>query len=342
MINQQSQANMLSFIYCSVNSADHVYAIDVTDIARIESVDQMRFDQGKGEIVGWMTDDMERIPVYSLDKLLGYPVELTGISQRVVIFNSTSIPWALLVNGVSSVVQISELQIFSLPEVVINPAANYFQGVIKQDDRLALILTADYLSITNSSVSSRESNSLIRQSYVVNKPQATSFEAINNERLQPSAEQPTQASSPGTLIMFSSGSDQRTSKQISYGLSLSQVAEVIDMSPVLTVPHAPSSVLGLTIWREHVVPVVDLDTHLGLATKPVSPVNRQSQLMIVRGPQPDSFLGFPTEHGVRSKRSPIDHKPCRLTASVKKDYVMGMYEIAGESLVFPDVRAIAG
>lgn len=59
------------------------------------------------------------------------------------------------------------------------------------------------------------------------------------------------------LVLFGIGS-------VIYGVAIESVREVVNPQPVITLPHAPPSVVGVTHHRGEVVPVVDLRHRFGL------------------------------------------------------------------------------
>lgn len=59
------------------------------------------------------------------------------------------------------------------------------------------------------------------------------------------------------LVLFGIGS-------VVYGVAIENVREVVNPQPIITLPHAPPSVVGVTHHRGEVVPVVDLRHRFGL------------------------------------------------------------------------------
>ncbi len=59
------------------------------------------------------------------------------------------------------------------------------------------------------------------------------------------------------LVLFGIGS-------VVYGVAIENVREVVNPQPIITLPHAPPSVIGVTHHRGEVVPVVDLRHRFGL------------------------------------------------------------------------------
>ena len=59
------------------------------------------------------------------------------------------------------------------------------------------------------------------------------------------------------LVLFGLGS-------VVYGVAIERVREVVNPQPVIALPHAPPSIVGVTHHRGEVVPVVDLRHRFGL------------------------------------------------------------------------------
>ncbi len=65
-----------------------------------------------------------------------------------------------------------------------------------------------------------------------------------------------------------------------YGIDISRVREVVELSDVMPVPETPEYILGVTNLRGEVIPVVDLALRLGLGR---SCMNENSKLVVVEG-----------------------------------------------------------
>lgn len=144
------------------------------------------------------------------------------------------------------------------------------------------------------------------------------------------------------IIIFSTRRPELNRTRYIYGLSIVQIPEILRPLPLTAVPGAPDYVLGIVNWRNQTVPIIDLDTRLGLEFKANSFKNTQSRLIIVQGINQDTFVGFPVRPGPRVLSLPIAHKRAIPDNSLDKTMVRGVIEIDNETLIFPNVQRILG
>ncbi|MDM8523354.1 chemotaxis protein CheW [Desulfococcaceae bacterium HSG8] len=144
--------------------------------------------------------------------------------------------------------------------------------------------------------------------------------------------------------------------QIYFLFSIRQVEEIINEVSVQSVPFSPSYIEGVTLWRNHVVPVISLEELLGMETMPdksgfrllstrlitvrilppFSPVENPPLPVSAENPQHLSYAEKRKKEGrimlrvaptIRMVSLPI---PCTPVSSVgwipKRDLVRGVYE----------------
>lgn len=66
---------------------------------------------------------------------------------------------------------------------------------------------------------------------------------------------------------------------VRYAVDILRVREIINPLPVVVMPHAPPTVIGVADHRGEVVPIVDLRRRLGL---PPAPATRRTKWIVVR------------------------------------------------------------
>ena len=345
--------------------------------------------------MGWLPDERGDIPVFSLASRLGRPSKKGSALQRIVVLNPPpqvgspphpphewggvegEQPWALLVDRVSRVIQVPADRVIPLPPIVVNPSADYFQGVIKLDEELILFLAPERLH-PNASLppappqaggsegrpQAGGSEGRPQAEGSEGRPQAEGSEGEAREAASPSSRPPTvgaggQRRSYGQIVVFSIAESHLAEQTLSFGLSISQVPEILNPLPMIPVPAAPAFVLGLVNWRGRPVPVIDLARRLGLAPEAAPSANGRTHLIIARDksyvlpvPNPaegDSskgesnqgvLVGFPVRPAIRVLRLPIAHRPCRRTLPLDQTLTRGIAELENETLVVPDIRGI--
>ncbi len=348
MPNQNQTADTLRLIQCTVG--DETYGLDMSWVRNIQRADRLRpvleaeADNTAG-LVGWLPGHQSNIPVFSLAKRLGTPALAVkgGALQRIIVLPSPTPPsgpkdqgeqlWALLVDHVSQVIQVPTDRFYPLPPVVANPVTNYFEGIIRLEETLILLISPAWLHPDTASNISHSQTTDSESQILTEKPE---FGFKEPESKNPKPEIQNLKSSTGRIMIFSTPHPEPHDQILSFGLSLTQVPEILRSRPLIPVPAAPLFVLGLINWRDRPVPVIDLEARLGLTSQTPPLVNGYSRLMIAR----ETFVGFPIESGVQALRLPLAHQPSSQTLALDQNLVKGMVDIEGATLVLPDIQEI--
>lgn len=367
MSNRIKSTDILSIVRCNVGH--EIYGLDMSWILNIEQTDHLRRVSEKGAsnvgFIGWLPGESSDIPVFSLAKRLGrdYILPIDEDLQRIIILPAPVPPgedrtqedhlWALLVDQVSQVFEVSGERFEQLPEIAINPKRNYFEGVIKTDDELLLFLSPEWLHpdtllyvegiIEKPYSLEAQVNAWINKIEIEQEAYSTKNETTNVKPYQPDQTVTTNgkrlSARLGRLITFSTQKQQANGRPLMYGLSITQVPEILRSLPLTPVPAAPEYVLGLVNWRDRVVPVVDLDARMGLTSSGTTPTYDNSRLIIARG-RNETLVSFPIQPSVRALRLPVPHRPVRQMPEIDKNFVRGMVELEDLTLVIPNIQDI--
>jgi len=372
MLKQTRTTETLRLIRC--DTADETYGLDMSWVRSIQRTDrlrrnpraegpstprQARDNAGSGHSpVGWLPGKEGDIPVFSLASQLGRPspTKEGGALQRIVVLNAGPRPWALLVDRVSQVIQVSADHVVPLPPVVVNPSTDYFAGVIKLDEELILFLSPERLHPDASLSAGRP----------VREAASSSPGPILSTR-SPTASAGGQRRRHGQIVVFSIAEPHPGEQALSFGLSISQVPEILEPLPLIPVPAAPAFVLGLVNWRDRPVPVIALAGRLGLAPEATPSTNGRTRLIIARdksyaqpvpspalspvegvvegsslkeGSNQGRLVGFLVRPAIRVLRLPIAHQLCNRTLPLDQALTRGIVELENETLVIPDIRGI--
>jgi chemotaxis signal transduction protein len=317
--------------------------------------------------------------------------------------------WALLVDRVSQVIQIPADRIVPLPPIAVSPSANYFEGVVKlggeeekasseqgkassgQDQApsgLVLLLSPERLhpgAPTSVGQSQAEASPGQDQASSGQGEEVPPGEV--GAPLAPRLPTATLGQHPhgtggrrpdqGQIMVFSVADPRPGEQPLSFGLSISQINEILYPLPLLPVPGAPPFVLGLINWRDRPVPAIDLGARLGLVPGETSPSdNWATRLIIVRDksqvlPAPSRALpapvgaaqvspvegvvegssskagssqgvlvGFLIQPAIRALRLPLAHQPCSRALPLDQALTRGVVELENETLVIPDIRGM--
>ena len=350
MLNPIKTTDTLHLIRCNVGG--ETYGLDMAWVRTVERMDRLLIDSemtmDEAGFVGWLPSSRGDIPVFSLARRLGRQpssMEITA-QQRIIVLPSPipftrgrveeGRPWALLVDRVSQVIQISGDCFQPLPRITVNPTANYFEGVIRMEESLILFLSPEWLHPDATVAETPPQTFQAQTTQDFTKNGLTKTKEV--KRRQNGWANPKS----GRIMLFSTTKADSDDQPLSYGLSITQVSEVLRPLPLIPVPAAPSFVVGLVNWRKHPVPIIDLDSRLGLEYDPNKKSNRKSRLMIARGTNQNTLVGFFIRPDVQTLQLPIAHRPITRTLAVAPSLVKGMVELEDETLIVPNIPAILG
>jgi chemotaxis signal transduction protein len=268
--------------------------------------------------------------------------------------------WGLAVDRVMQTAQIPKGLIMPLPPIGVNPKEDYFDGVIRLDEQLVLFLAPERMH-PDAHMSSRGEPS---QSNVIRN---NAEEAVVDDLESISISKPLDDSSnghnqkQGQVVMFYLSDQGNQDGAISFGLSITQIPEILEPLPSIPVPSAPSFVLGLLNWRDRPVPLIDLPARLNLPSTDIPSTNGRSRLLIVRDKSRNGFVSNPTngrftkndlsqgvlgafliQPSIRIKNLPIDHQPGNLAHPIRQQLIRGVVELENETLLVPDIQTILG
>ena len=352
MPNQIQTNDTLRLIQCTVG--DETYGLNMSWVRNIQRADRLRpvsrAEVDTAGLIGWLPGLESDIPIFSLANRLGLTDRSAqstspagdGALQRIIVLPSPLPPadpteqreqlWALLVDQVSPVIQIPSANFYPLPAIVADPATNYFEGIISLEEALVLLLSPAWL---HPQESNSESDFEEVSHHIAGSPQMPTTNRPNPANLTPKTQNPK--SSARRIMVFSTSSEDQV---YSFGLSITQIPEVLRPRPLTPVPTAPPFVLGLVNWRDRPVPIIDLDARLGLAPQTKPTANRHTRLIIARGVDQDTFVGFAIQAGVRVLRLPLPHQPISNPLPLDQTLVKGAFDIEGKTLVLPDIQNI--
>ena len=369
MSNQIKSTDTLHIVRCSIGP--EVYGLDTSWVLSIQRVDRLRRVSAKGAgntgFVGWLSSRPSDIPVFSLTTRLGQEESISlqkDLLQRIIILpapapagqnkNKEDHLWALLVDQVSPVFEISGERFHPLPAMTINPKRNYFEGVIRTDKGLLLFLSPEWLhpdtSLYIDGVIEKPHSLEAQLNAHLKQVEADQQKSPSkNERAVVEISQPQDIrtsngkvtrSKQGRLVTFVTDNLQVNGFPMIYGLSITQVVEVLYPLPLIPVPAAPEYVLGLVNWRNRVVPIIDLNARLGLVSTDAVTLTNPSRLIIVRGLNDNELVGFFIQPTMRTVELPIPHRPLTQDVAVDPSGVWGIFQLNEETLIVPNIQDI--
>lgn len=333
-----SEISTLRFIRCTVGS--ETYGLDMSWVRGIQRTDllQRNSETEGGDLatdsgrrpMGWLPRREGDIPVFGLARLLGRASgDALRAASRIVVLNSPTAedqPWALLVDRVSQVIQAPMERVAPVPPAVVNPAKAHFEGVIRLGGALTLLLSPARL----------HPDAVPR----VIPPAAARAPAFQGREQAPATHRDR---GQGQIVVFRTTPPRPGERAIAYGLSITQVPEILRPLSLIPVPGAPGFVLGLANWRDRPVPIVDLDARLGLASEAGVSANGRTRLVIARdrgAGDREMLAGFLIRPAIRTLRLPLAHQASDRVLSLERALTRGVVELEDETLVIPDVGKV--
>jgi purine-binding chemotaxis protein CheW len=271
--------------------------------------------------VGSLAGRRGDILVYSLSGLLRRTFQKTDGGQHIVVLRGADRLWGLLVDRVASLPPVDTAALGPLPRLVVNPQTNFFQGAVKFDKELVLLLNPPQLHPRGATTPAPESSESDPRQRAA-REEVPSGLGVRGPGRQ--------------LVLFSLVAPPAGERPVTFGLPIGQVAEILEPLSVPPVPGAPTFVAGIVNWRERLVPVVDLNHLLGLPSAGGS----RSRLMVVRAAPEPGYLAYFVRPAIRVVRLPLASQPSTRQLPLEPALVRGVVELRKETLVIPDLRRV--
>ena len=392
-MDRPEAADTFSLIRCDL--VDETYGLDMTWVHSIQRVDRLHQNPQAMSLstekhvaaeelppfVGWLPTDEGEVPVFSLANRLGRSSQAAmlererrrGELQRIIVLDrpnlrAEGIPselWGLLVDRVSQTISVPADRVTPLPAAVINPSEAYFSGVVRMGEQLILLLSPEWLHpdkryrTESSRKPEKGSGERPAKEHDAERP----MRGAAPDSSAPKAERRGRRRDSGQIVIFSILGSKTMGRTLSFGLSVSQVPEILEPLPAIPVPAAPAFVLGLMNWRDRPVPLIDMADRLGMNSRPARSADEAARLIIARdkadsGPMDRSqegdrkgtsssggmvegvLAGFLIRPSVQILRLPIEHQAGSRAPSLDLNLARGIVEMHDATLVIPDIGRI--
>ena len=327
---KQAAPQTLRLIRCAIKGEE--YCVEMAAIHSIGRPHQLGFQTSLAGFdlptgaKGWITTQQNKFPVFDLAEQLHLPDAGTpqDVHEGFILFVNAAEPFGLRVERIVSNLEVTPWQIVALPQIIEPGTAKRFKGIVKLDDKWLLFADADKLHRLHAGHLSR-SNQTAR---------VTTSLPVTAQ---------VQRNSAAQIMLFSPAKMLEETIEMPpmvFGLSLTQVQEISHLLPIISVPGAPNYVYGITNWRDVPIPIIDLQTRLGLSQQPVSAqqIDPKSRLLIARAPT--GWLGVPINPQVKAFPLPIPYQRNQQPLSLEQDLVLGVFDLEGSPLVIPDLDAM--
>jgi chemotaxis signal transduction protein len=311
MIHRHEPSQALRFIRCT--AAGETYCLRMLWIRGIRRIEELQQQQDISGVVGWIESDDGPIPVFCLAAQLHPSQEITPRSGKILVLNTSPRPWGMLVDDVDNVIQVETEALFPIPPMVGPLARAWFEGVVKLARDLELVLAPEGLQPETPTASSQPL--LFDQTLDI----IHSVASVSMER-----------GSQRKILLFSTSPDS----DFAFGLSLTQVPQIIQPLPILPLPGAVPHVLGIAEWRGVPLAIIDLSGFMGDTSAAVATDGR---LLIVRVPTQRLCIGVPIQPQVSIRTLPLSHQLISGPTPLQESWIRGKFNLDNATLVIPDI-----
>lgn len=238
----------------------------------------------------------------------------------------------------------------AMPRLAHNDAQPFFRGLVRLDDRIAPEPETDLLAQWNlepsvGAVVDRRRTGIARRAALLICPDGlvhcdSRSTPLPTPNLDLSGMTRHATHYGQQLMLFDFPQVTTEGKRTALAISVTQVVEVMRAEPLLPVPHGPDRLIGLALWRNYFVPVLDLPQQLGLGE--CRPESRK-RIVIARTID-HQLLGFFSGAEIRTLRLPIDaeRRPAKSPEEAgMKGLTRGRFETPDAQLILPHLEALA-
>lgn len=315
MLNPLSPSHRGTLLACQVGL--ETYHLPLAAVARIARGELLEKNDDGPSPWGWLPDGELRAPVWSLSALLGSRFAIGPETGTVLLLGSETNRWGLVVDRVHRAGDLEAGALLPLPGWLIQPASSPFLGVVAGEHGLRLRLDPERLDPRSEPVEAEPTH--VATPLEVPRP----------------AKDPENHPAPlGTRRMILFSTSPGGEAPVLFGLSLSQVEEILRPQPLLKVPGAEPSFLGLVPWRREAVPILDLSLRMGAGP---SFFEGESRFLIARGARSSERLGFAVRPEIQVVDLPLPNRPSQRGRLLDRSLVRGVFELEAGTVFFPDL-----
>ena len=317
--------NEFRFIQCWAGGM--AYGLDMAWVRSIQRVDRLVREADDDGTVGWLSIGDQQVAVWSLADRLGETAVSSNQSQRVIVLNDPNHLWGLLVDRVSQVETAVNADVHLVPSIALNPSKPYFDRVIRQGKELLMLLSPECLHPDSECLRMASMSGGWEQS--LSGYQLPEKEDVDEKR-------PFGSEQQGQIVIFQLP-EQSDGDSLSFVLSITQVPEILEPLPLLSVAGTDNYVTGIVNWRNRPVPIVELGQRFGMEKRSRRGGNGRLRLMIVRLPGNEELLGFMVRPNMRVVQLPIAHTSCPRPDTLPAAFVLGSLQSDGDTLIIPNL-----
>jgi chemotaxis signal transduction protein len=297
-----------TFLRCTF--ADQPFFVDAASVAEVRSAAALDADPGPDGRLGFAGDGASRFAVHGMTDLSERTVEAFSPTAGTWLLLRGEPPRALWVDRVFGETRVSGEQVLALPEWIFRRSSRWFSALVRSEEELTPVFWPGRCGVDPSS------------------PLPAAPAALPDP--------PAGDTAGGRLTLCALTESSPGSRPLTIGLSNRQVVEVVESQPTARVPGLSPPIEGFFVWRERLVPWVDLAGWLRLVGD--SPARKH--LLIARVPETTEPFGFSVLPSVRLLALPVEHQRCRRRLPVAGEHLKAAIELWRETVLFPDFQKL--
>lgn len=324
-MSSQNQASEKRRLLCYEVGSES-FCLEMAAVRQIEGTELIQPNHAGPSPAGWLPGPQALIPVFSSSD---QPRQMAGQSfpdGRVLVLGNSAGDFGLIVDHVTGMIEVAEEQILPVPSVLAGPLHHLLKGIVRIGERWVLYTDPMQLNPETATISAR--------------PQVLSAApAVSHLPIPETTGSLKRADGRSHLMLFSTpGADPREWPVI-FGLSVTQVLELMESPEIIPAPSAPDFVSGLVNWREYPVPVIDLNMRLAREQR-AQVLTQDCRILIVRALNHEHLAGILIQSETRVQPLPIRHGPSRRELPLDRRMVKGVFELADATLIIPDLDVV--
>jgi chemotaxis signal transduction protein len=304
------------------------------NLFRVERTETLQRNPRGHDPVGWLLDADAEIPVHSLAERLSGRAAPGNPAGPVLVLSSAQGLWGLMVERLTRR-EVERRQILPFPALPGNghsgPRSETppYAGVVRVADEIHLLLDAGRLAPRPPAApTDREAYEGAARRSVASVPRRSD---------RPAAPPMARSREAGQVLAFSAGLAKLNGRPVRFALSVSQLAEVIGEARYTEVPGAAPFLLGLYLWRDRALPVVDLAAAVGLPPRQRANPGR---LLICRANGSGELLGLEVDRSLTLRKLPLENQPYHGPLPFASERILGCFELPEELLAIPDLAGL--
>jgi len=300
----------LTLVCCWVG--DKQYAFNDTDVRQIARVEKMRVESAADGRAGVLDVGGHPVPVFRLGSVLARGTSRSlGAGHHIAVTGERREQVGWLVDRIARTTLPHDAHFGSLPGIVGPVAANWFESLVRIGGTSVLLM------------SPRTLNPLAQRRA---RPEPPKTDAVGGRRKGDPTER--------VVLLFSTPA-LPAAGAARFALSGKRIAAITQPMPTIPVPGSAPHVIGVSWWRNAVVPVIDFRGPGGHDDA----AERRRFVIAQCGPRlGNTLIAFPVDAEIAMHRPDGDDR--HAADSVCPPFVSGMFEIVGELVGLLDLDAL--